>query len=383
MRFISAGRRCWDIIFLLLLCYATYEIVSYATKNTSPDTGGLAHKLLQSDINLYYQEADDNDIIPLETGGEYIRRMRKHKGKKKEYFKEKRKKEAQHEKVQEIVRPDDEDLESMDVYNCSERRHQNCLDVFPSILLYPNAPCNQLTDLVILLTSRPERSSERQAIRMSWAQNKMIGKGQYRILTLFVIGTDNPTEQQDMKTEDSQESDIILGNFPEDGLYETMALIVGHVWLKRRCADVQNVMKADDVTFVNLEVMLPFIRKHLRHDVIMGNCRDMRNDPDVEYSSSCYTDGHVTTGLTSVAIMNMMRWIPVLPSLDRYLHIVLSKLTPRVRVWDISDAFVSTNSETLHELCMRLIVDKSLAMRPVPMEMMRYLAQHCGPIKPF
>ena len=296
MRFLSFGRRCQDIISVVLLCYLTYNIAGYAASYSSFDST-LSH-------------GENNDG--------HLRRPLKFEVKNKEYFEMNRVKAVQGDNG--IGLSSDE--YGRDNYNCSQKWQSNCLDVFPSVLLYPKAVCSVKTDLVTLLTSRPERSNQRQAIRKSWARHQLIGMGEYKTVTLFVVGSNDPTEQESIEEENSHHSDVILGNFTDNGLYETMALIVGHLWVKRRCAEAQNVMKADDKTFINLEIMLPLVSKYLTHGVVMGYCKEkmavshMGNilDSKEESSPSCYAAGHVTTGLTASSITDMMKWVPVLPS---------------------------------------------------------------------
>ena len=200
--------------------------------------------------------------------------------------------------------------------------------------------------------------------------------GEYKTVTLFVVGSNDRTEQESIKEENSHHSDVILGNFTDNGLYETMALIVGHVWVKRRCAEAQNVMKADDKTFINLEIMLPLVSKYLTHGVVMGYCKEkmavshMGNilNSKEESSPSCYAAGHVTTGLTASSITDMMKWVPVLPSRERYLRIILSKLASKNTAWDLSESFLSPTTESVNELCFRLVSEKIFVMHPVPME---------------
>ena len=109
-------------------------------------------------------------------------------------------------------------------------------------------PANESVDILILITSAPQNNLARIAIRETWLKYTRQNKGVIRYA--FLLGTS--PEDQEIKKENSQTKDIILGNFHDAYSNLTYKTLIGLQWALTFCNQTKFVMKTDDDMYVNI-----------------------------------------------------------------------------------------------------------------------------------
>lgn len=128
-----------------------------------------------------------------------------------------------------------------------------------------NIPCVDLCPklgeglkILILVTSAPDHSEARSAIRQTW--------GHYNLRTdmaiAFVVGIGSDAGNQIVSEESVLYGDIIQGNFVDSYDNLTLKTVSMMEWVHDFCPDSHFVLKTDDDMFINVPKLLTFLVKH-------------------------------------------------------------------------------------------------------------------------
>lgn len=140
------------------------------------------------------------------------------------------------------------------------------LSVPRSPAMAPPPPPEESAFLAVLVVSGPKYTERRSIIRSTW-----LGAARGDVWSRFVVGTAGlaPEELHALELEQSRHRDLLLLPDLRDS-YEnlTLKILAMYVWLDQRL-DFRFVLKADDDTFVRLDV----IAEELRAKDSAGNLR--------------------------------------------------------------------------------------------------------------
>ncbi|CAL8083873.1 unnamed protein product [Calicophoron daubneyi] len=221
----------------------------------------------------------------------------------------------------------------------------------------PNSEkCSRITakygkppELLILIKTAPMNFLRRDAIRLSWGNEKCWGGR--RVVRLFLLGTVLPTEKEMSKRLESEadyHNDIVQQDFHDHYHNNTYKLMLGFEWAIRFCSSVPIIMFVDDDFFVYPKNVVAYIeglsvalRERLFSGYIWRNAIPVRNRRNKrsrkwliswkEYPNSYYPP-YVAAGnfFVSMAIAKEIsvasRYTQYLRFDDVFLGIILKKL---------------------------------------------------------
>lgn len=128
-----------------------------------------------------------------------------------------------------------------------------------------NIPCADLchkrregVKLLILVTSAPDRSARRSAIRLTWGHYTL----REDVAIAFVVGLGSDTPNQIVSKESNLYGDIIQGNFVDSYGNLTLKTVSMMEWIHNFCSESSFVLKTDDDMYINVPELLTFIGKH-------------------------------------------------------------------------------------------------------------------------
>ncbi|GFQ72986.1 beta-1,3-galactosyltransferase 4 [Trichonephila clavata] len=114
--------------------------------------------------------------------------------------------------------------------------------------------------LLVLVPSAISHFDERKSIRKTWGSMANQLHGPMRLG--FVLGTTpNSTEEDLIKNESEIHGDIIQADFQDTYRNLTTKSVLMLKWVSKHCAHAQYFLKADDDTFVNLNVLTSLLQK--------------------------------------------------------------------------------------------------------------------------
>ncbi|KAF7282223.1 hypothetical protein GWI33_003023 [Rhynchophorus ferrugineus] len=114
--------------------------------------------------------------------------------------------------------------------------------------------------LLVLVSSAPAHSNERNAIRQTWARPDQ------EVKVLFLLGdVVDETLQNRIAEEDSLFGDIVQGNFIDSYRNMTYKSVMSMKYVAYRCRTTKFVLKCDDDVFVNMPLMKVFLKHDLRY----------------------------------------------------------------------------------------------------------------------
>ncbi|XP_051873203.1 UDP-GalNAc:beta-1,3-N-acetylgalactosaminyltransferase 1-like [Pristis pectinata] len=199
--------------------------------------------------------------------------------------------------------------------------------------------------LVILVATRPNEIEARQAIRVTWGQERMwLSK---KVLTLFLIGKDAEHQshgKQSVEEEFAQYGDIISQNFIESYNNLTLKTMMAFQWISEFCPKAEYVMKVDSDVFINVKYLVTYllkINKNVSSDFFTGypfiNTKPHRGFVKKAYISKtdypfsiyppyCSGLGYVFSGELGLKIYNMMSHVKPIRFEDVYVGICLKIL---------------------------------------------------------
>lgn len=114
--------------------------------------------------------------------------------------------------------------------------------------------------LLVLVPSAINHFEERKTIRRTWGSMANQPHGPMRLG--FVLGTTpNSTEEDLIKNESEIHGDIIQADFQDTYRNLTTKSVLMLKWVSKHCAHAEYFLKADDDTFVNLNVLTDLLQK--------------------------------------------------------------------------------------------------------------------------
>ncbi|XP_059612799.1 beta-1,3-galactosyltransferase 5-like [Phlebotomus argentipes] len=127
----------------------------------------------------------------------------------------------------------------------------------PNAMLCPDS--GDLMRVLILITSAPYHTTERQAIRESWG----VVAEQPDVVLAFVIGAvQNETLEVALRHENSVHGDLIRGNFVDSYKNLTLKTLSMLEWTLTFCPSTPYLLKTDDDMFVNTKRVMQFLEDH-------------------------------------------------------------------------------------------------------------------------
>ena len=124
--------------------------------------------------------------------------------------------------------------------------------------------CQKKYDLIILVSSDPTHSSERDVIRKTWGNNSdtgRVGRPPFNPSwkTVFVVGNHkNRSISEAVSKENILHKDLILGDFEDDFYNLALKIQVGFEWSIKYCK-YEYLLKADDDVFINIANLFLFL----------------------------------------------------------------------------------------------------------------------------
>lgn len=143
---------------------------------------------------------------------------------------------------------------------------------------------NETVDLVIIVSSAPNNKEQRMALRETW------GAKRDGVKMFFMIGeVQNQKLQEDLDREFNIYSDLIQGNFRDSYRNLTYKFIMGLKFVTYYCKQATYVLKTDDDTFVNMPVLLNYI-KTIPFNQHLIVCNTMKRSPAIRQLSKWRVD---------------------------------------------------------------------------------------------
>lgn len=121
--------------------------------------------------------------------------------------------------------------------------------------------CPKLGDglkILILVTSAPDHSEARSAIRQTWGHYNLRND----MAIAFVVGIGSESGNEIVSEESTLYGDIIQGNFIDSYDNLTLKTVSMMEWVHDYCSDTHFVLKTDDDMFINVPKLLTFLGKH-------------------------------------------------------------------------------------------------------------------------
>ncbi|BFY99914.1 hypothetical protein BsWGS_02954 [Bradybaena similaris] len=110
-------------------------------------------------------------------------------------------------------------------------------------------------DVIFLINSAPKNTGQRQRIRDTFVNPSYFRND--KIAHVFVVGkTMTPIYQQSLYREQSDNRDIIQGDFLDAPEHDTSKGLLGMRWVTQYCSLAKYIMKINDVVFVDTEKLL-------------------------------------------------------------------------------------------------------------------------------
>lgn len=135
----------------------------------------------------------------------------------------------------------------------------------------PEACSNREIFLLVLIFSRPQNLSRRDAIRKTWANLTHV-QG-YTTLVLFVLGKpSSATAQVEVIKESDQRQDLIQGIFLDTPENQTLKVKRAIEWTVTFCPEARFVLKVDEDMFANLQTLVEYLLNLRTHpeDIYLG-----------------------------------------------------------------------------------------------------------------
>ncbi|KAG6442328.1 beta-1,3-galactosyltransferase brn isoform X1 [Manduca sexta] len=160
------------------------------------------------------------------------------------------------------------------------------INYYPYRFLSNSGKCATLhkIDLFIAVKSAMNHFGHRNAIRRTYAQNKVRGRN---VQTLFFLGIDRRGKsdtQRAIEKEMAEFKDIIQMDFHDDYFNNTIKTVMTFRWLYEHCSKADFYLFTDDDMYISVKNLLNYV------DELKYSVKD-RNDTDFEMT---YTDNDVT-----------------------------------------------------------------------------------------
>lgn len=169
--------------------------------------------------------------------------------------------------VEEFVRPEWDVGDYMDVFS-------------------PGPDCSVKPLLLILVTSAPEHSKRRKAIRNTWARYRNPKTlNNTHLKTVFLVGKSSPFLEEKLEAENKKHKDILFGDYADS--YRNLTLKVQHglSWAAESCRS-EFLLKTDDDCFVNTKILVEFLHRYNRQTTNLYVGHKMRSQDVVRNQES-------------------------------------------------------------------------------------------------
>ncbi|XP_053620391.1 beta-1,3-galactosyltransferase 5-like [Plodia interpunctella] len=124
--------------------------------------------------------------------------------------------------------------------------------------------------IIIFVTSAPSHFKQREAIRMTWGDMSKFPK----VSLAFFIGIPSNESRSLILEEESIYRDMIIARFIDTYDNLTLKSLSMFEWLNTYCPLVPRMLKTDDDMFINVPLLVKFVKKTLRNNgtkTIWGN----------------------------------------------------------------------------------------------------------------
>ncbi|XP_072844007.2 beta-1,3-galactosyltransferase 4 [Pogona vitticeps] len=195
----------------------------------------------------------------------------------------------------------------------------------------PEACSPRPPSLLVLVTSAPEHTAQRQAVRDTWGGVRWARD--YTVRTFFALGLPpEPSRQAALEREAAGHRDIIQGRFMDTYRNLTLKTLALLGWATTHCSGALFLLKADDDVFLNLPALVEHLqRSEGTSPAYLGRIH-WRVRPDRDPNShhhvpaSLYPEGvfppycsgtaYVLSGDSLAAILGAARHVPLIPVED-------------------------------------------------------------------
>jgi hypothetical protein len=160
----------------------------------------------------------------------------------------------------------------MDLFSCSSntktrrnrfQRHQ----FYHHIIANAQFCANQNIDLLVVVVSKPGNYKNRDTIRRTWGSGKGLGVySSINVKFLFLLDVDERLDRQ-IALENELFSDIIQVELPQQYTLVTHRILSLLEWSFRFCRHAKYVFKTDDDIFINIFLLLKYLRPFLDQTV--------------------------------------------------------------------------------------------------------------------
>lgn len=129
--------------------------------------------------------------------------------------------------------------------------------------------------LLIFVSSAPDHAERRLAIRRTWANRRDVSR--WSVVVIFLIGAPSGRDGQPLLDDESfGYHDIVQGDFIDSYRNLSIKSIVGLNWTREFCAGAEYVMKTDDDVYINVKLLVDFLRAQGRRRWIGGCIKQSR-----------------------------------------------------------------------------------------------------------
>ncbi|XP_061190253.1 beta-1,3-galactosyltransferase 1-like [Saccostrea echinata] len=199
-----------------------------------------------------------------------------------------------------------------------------------------------VSHILILITSTPENSERRAAIRDTWLSPSRENTADVRYA--FLVGmTSDMILQKKLEMEYLSNRDLIQEDFVDSYYNLTLKTLMAFKWASTKCKEAKYFFKTDDDMFVNLDALKEIIKKNERilQKSIAGRCDLNRkpirniaskwyisyeNYPHKQYPIHCSGTGYVTSMNIVNKVYKISRNIPFIFLEDIFVSLCIRKL---------------------------------------------------------
>ncbi|XP_053152909.1 beta-1,3-galactosyltransferase 4 [Hemicordylus capensis] len=202
------------------------------------------------------------------------------------------------------------------------------------LLLPPPDTCTPRPPfLLVLVTSAPSHTLQRQAVRETWGGVRWAAG--YPVQTFFALGLPRePSQQAALQREAEQHGDIVQGRFTDTYANLTLKTLALMGWATTYCTGATFIIKADDDVFLNL----PALAQHLgtltnARGTYLGRIhwrvRPNRDPHSRHYVPAslylptifppyCSGTAYILSGDTAAALLGVAHHVPLVPVEDAF-----------------------------------------------------------------
>ena len=169
-------------------------------------------------------------------------------------------------------------LESRRCNNCFQRNFQYVLNS-PDTCRH-NAE-HMPIDGILLILSSPDNFLQRQTIRETWADARVVKDFQrnpfYNVKHVFILGTPlYKSTQSRIEVEHRLNRDIVQQDFKDSYQNLTLKTLMGLDWAQSMCPTARYVIKVDDDVYLNPQAFIHYMDKHNKTRTVFGRCSDSK-----------------------------------------------------------------------------------------------------------